>query len=62
VLLGSGAVYVLDFDRGRLRNRGSWERAVLARFQRSLTKVTAGVSPDRFGDAQWRALLRALDD
>jgi 3-deoxy-D-manno-octulosonic acid kinase len=62
VLLGSGAVYVLDFDRGRLRNRGSWERAVLARFQRSLTKVTAGVSPDRFGDAQWRAFLRALDD
>ena len=27
--------YVLDFDRGRIRPRGAWERAVLERLQRS---------------------------
>ena len=42
LLLGpDGAVYVLDFDRGRIRARGAWEQAVLERLQRSLRKVTA---------------------
>jgi 3-deoxy-D-manno-octulosonic acid kinase len=62
VLLGSGAVYVLDFDRGRLRQRGPWERAVLGRLRRSLVKVTAGSDPDRFGATQWQALLRGVGD
>jgi 3-deoxy-D-manno-octulosonic acid kinase len=50
-------VYVLDFDRGRIRARGAWEQAVLARLQRSLRKVTTGLPGDRFTDADWRALL-----
>ena len=58
VLLGTGAVYVLDFDRGRIRERGAWERAVLSRLQRSLVKVTGGAPRDRFGATQWHALLR----
>jgi predicted Ser/Thr protein kinase len=63
LLLGeTGAVYVLDFDRGRVRVRGQWERRVLQRLQRSLAKVTAGLPPDRYGDAQWQALLRGVDD
>ena len=58
LLLGAGnAVYVLDFDRGRIRGRGAWEQAVLERLQRSLRKVTADSPPDRFGHAQWQALL-----
>lgn len=58
LLLGEGdAVYVLDFDRGRLRERGAWEQAVLVRLQRSLRKVTAGLPADRFGDEQWQDLL-----
>jgi 3-deoxy-D-manno-octulosonic acid kinase len=58
LLLGAdGTVYVLDFDRGRIRPRGAWERQVLARLQRSLQKVTAGLPGDRFGDAQWAQLL-----
>lgn len=58
LLLGdANAVYVLDFDRGRLRERGAWERSVLERLQRSLRKVTAGAAADRFGDEQWQALL-----
>jgi 3-deoxy-D-manno-octulosonic acid kinase len=58
LLLGDGpAVYVLDFDRGRIRERGAWELAVLRRLRRSLEKVTAGSAADRFGEPQWQWLL-----
>jgi 3-deoxy-D-manno-octulosonic acid kinase len=58
VLLGrDGGVHLLDFDRGRLRERGAWEDAVLARLHRSLVKVTQGLPSDLFGYANWRALL-----
>ena len=61
LLLGTDAtVFVLDFDRGRIRARGAWERRVLARLRRSLVKVSAGLPGDRFGDAQWSQLLRGL--
>jgi len=53
------SVYVIDFDRGRMRARGDWEQAVLARLQRSLAKVTAGLPGDRYGDTQWQALRAA---
>jgi 3-deoxy-D-manno-octulosonic acid kinase len=52
-----GTVYLLDFDRGRIRPRGAWERDVLERLRRSLRKVTAGLAADRFDDAAWQALL-----
>ena len=55
-------VYVLDFDRGRLRPRGAWEQRVLARLRRSLVKVTAELPDDRFGDEQWRALLAGTEE
>ena len=62
LLLGdTQAVYVLDFDRGRIRARGAWEESVLARLRRSLLKVTAGLPGDRFGDVQWRALLTGVE-
>ena len=57
-----GAVYVLDFDRGRVRERGPWEHAVLARLERSLRKVTGGLPPDRFDAAAWTALLAGCED
>ena len=63
LLLGAGdAVYVLDFDRGRVRARGAWEQAVLARLQRSLRKVSADLPPGRFDDAAWQSLLAGLGD
>jgi 3-deoxy-D-manno-octulosonic acid kinase len=63
LLLGEqDAVYVLDFDRGRIRARGAWEHSVLSRLQRSLRKVTAGLPLDRFGAAQWQALLAGSED
>jgi 3-deoxy-D-manno-octulosonic acid kinase len=63
LLLGDdGSVYVLDFDRGRIRARGAWESGVLGRLQRSLVKVTAGRPVDRFGDEQWRTLLAGTEE
>jgi 3-deoxy-D-manno-octulosonic acid kinase len=63
VLLGpDGTVYVLDFDRGRIRPRGAWEQSVLERLRRSLRKVTAGLPPDRFDASAWAALLAGLGD
>jgi hypothetical protein len=55
-------VYVLDFDRGRIRPRGPWERGVLERLRRSLRKVTVGLPPDRFDDTAWQALLRGVEE
>jgi len=58
LLLGpQGMVYVVDFDRGRVRRRGAWEQAVLARLRRSLEKVTASLPAGRFDEAAWNALL-----
>jgi 3-deoxy-D-manno-octulosonic acid kinase len=61
LLLGDGGeVYVLDFDRGRIRERGAWEERVLARLQRSLGKVTRDLPAGRFGDAEWQQLLEGV--
>jgi 3-deoxy-D-manno-octulosonic acid kinase len=59
LLVGEDAtVYVLDFDRGRVRPRGAWETAVFERLHRSLVKVSATLPPDRFDGQAW-AELRA---
>lgn len=50
-------IYLLDFDRGRIRARGSWEDAVLARLRRSLDKLARQDSQVRFDDSMWQALL-----
>jgi 3-deoxy-D-manno-octulosonic acid kinase len=43
IMLGeAGEVWVLDFDRGRLRRPGAWRERVLDRLARSLAKITAG--------------------
>lgn len=58
LLLGpDGAVYVVDFDRGRFEARGGWERDVLERLHRSLAKVTAGLPRERWTDGDWQVLL-----
>ncbi len=57
VMLGHGSeVWLLDFDRGRLREPGPWHEAVLARFERSLRKITRG------RDIAWLAGFRVLLD
>jgi Mn2+-dependent serine/threonine protein kinase len=49
-------VYLLDFDRGRIEARGSWEEGVLARLLRSLQKVSMQRPGVRFGDDEWQWL------
>jgi len=58
LLGGSDRVWVLDFDRGRLRAPGAWRERVLDRLARSLTKLGAGHDDWRPGFA----LLRAAHD
>ena len=51
-----GQVFVLDFDKGRLRAPGKWARDNLARLERSIHKIcaTTGASFDAPG---WQQLL-----
>jgi 3-deoxy-D-manno-octulosonic acid kinase len=61
VVLGAGdVVYVVDFDRGRVLERGDWEQRVVGRLRRSLDKVARDLPPDRFGDEQWHELLQGV--
>jgi 3-deoxy-D-manno-octulosonic acid kinase len=62
IMMGAeSGVWLLDFDRGRLREPGLWRERVLARLARSLEKIGTGAG---FGD-DWRecyALLKAAHD
>jgi 3-deoxy-D-manno-octulosonic acid kinase len=56
LLDGSGAPWVLDFDRGQFRARGAWAARNLARLKRSLRKLAAEPGALPFSDADWAAL------
>ena len=59
IMLGEqGEVWVLDFDRGALRQPGSWRERVLDRLARSLAKVGDGATDWQHGFA----LLRLAHD
>jgi 3-deoxy-D-manno-octulosonic acid kinase len=45
-------VFLLDFDRGQIREPGEWEAEVLARFRRSLEKVSR-LAGQVFEDRCW---------
>jgi 3-deoxy-D-manno-octulosonic acid kinase len=49
--------WLIDFDRGRLRQPGKWQAQNLARLKRSLEKIN-GLDPSlRYSDSDWQALL-----
>lgn len=52
-----GAVFLIDFDRARLRRPGRWVSANLARLARSLDKLSATDRGLRYGPENWRSLL-----
>jgi 3-deoxy-D-manno-octulosonic acid kinase len=60
IMLVGSEVYLLDFDRGRMRARGSWERDVVARLKRSLDKVKLKQPNTHFTPNEWSALLAGL--
>jgi 3-deoxy-D-manno-octulosonic acid kinase len=58
----NGAVSVIDFDRGQLRAPGAWTAGNLARLQRSLTKIAAGLPPDRYSTDSWKYLMAGYQE
>ena len=63
--VAEGAIFLLDFDRGRIRERGPWESDVLARLQRSLEKIATQRADVCYRAEHWASLRdgyeRALD-
>ncbi|MDI3261384.1 MAG: 3-deoxy-D-manno-octulosonic acid kinase [Fulvimonas sp.] len=61
VLVTPGQLYLIDFDRGRLRKPARhWRMANLRRLYRSLRKLGAGADdPERFERTLWTVLLEA---
>lgn len=62
VLLGRETLYLVDFDRGRLRAGGRWTRANLARLKRSLDKLKGLDARFCFSGTDWSALLAGYGD
>lgn len=54
-------IYLLDFDRGRFRNPGSWQRGNLDRLLRSLRKIQLLDSRVNFSDKEWQFLVSAYE-
>lgn len=59
ILFSDGEVYLLDFDRGRLRARGPWEAAVIDRLKRSLDKLQRQDPRVTVDPQDWQLLVRA---
>ena len=54
---GDGKLWMLDFDRGQLRQPGSWQQQTLKRLHRSLQKIRSLEPRTHFYAPQWEALL-----
>ena len=57
-----GELWMLDFDRGELRQPGSWQQQTLNRLHRSLEKIRRLDPQIHFRRLQWEALLEAYFD
>lgn len=57
LLDAAGKVWLLDFDRGRFRAPGPWQRESLDRLNRSLRKIAAAGVGSSFDSAGWVDLL-----
>ncbi len=50
-------VFLVDFDRGRLRSPGMWCDSNLVRLRRSIEKITDRLPAEHFTEADWASLL-----
>jgi 3-deoxy-D-manno-octulosonic acid kinase len=57
LLDGSRAAWLLDFDRGRIREDRGWRRSNLERFLRSLNKIRAADPRVVFGRPEWGQVM-----
>ena len=63
ILIGvTGAVSVIDFDRGRLRRPGAWSSRNLRRLRRSLAKISRAMPPDRYSAQTWEWFMAGYRD
>jgi 3-deoxy-D-manno-octulosonic acid kinase len=58
---GKGRVTVIDFDRGRIRTRGVWDKRNLQRLRRSLDKISREWPAGRYSARTWAWLLAGYD-
>lgn len=56
VLLDDTGVFLIDFDRARVRAPGTWQEANLARLRRSLNKLSGAVNGRDFSTQSWSVL------
>lgn len=62
ILIGdTEGVYLIDFDRGRIRRGEAWKRANLERLKRSLAKISMENAGVVAGEPQWRHLMSGYD-
>jgi len=63
VLIAAHGLYLIDFDRGSLREPATaWQAGNLRRLRRSLLKEGAcGSDPAAFDQTLWQPLLRGYD-
>ena len=54
---GRGQLWMLDFDKGRLRSPGLWQQKTLGRLHRSLAKIQRLDPRLNFTPGDWKALL-----
>jgi 3-deoxy-D-manno-octulosonic acid kinase len=54
---GTGQLWMLDFDRGRLRRPGPWQQRTLRRLHRSLVKIVRLDPQVNFHASNWEVLL-----
>jgi 3-deoxy-D-manno-octulosonic acid kinase len=57
LLSGHDSVSLIDFDRGRFKDYGSFAARNLDRLQRSLRKIAPQLPPGRYAPAAWEWLL-----
>ena len=56
LLDNAGKVFLLDFDRGKIRSDGPWKQSNLKRLQRSLSKLSSQNEFFAFSDNAWQSL------
>ncbi len=58
ILLGANySAYLIDFDKGSIRDPGVWRLANILRLKRSLRKLARTQSPFYFNELEWATLL-----
>lgn len=57
MLDAAGAFWLIDFDKGRLRAPGAWQKASCERLKRSLQKLDAAQAQFYFTPSDWQTLM-----